>query len=132
MRVILRDIPPVAAGGRWRGRALVSVLVPCLVRLVDRSGGVVVRLGVRLLDEYLEFLAGRCRPNTVLAVAYELKVFFAVVGRPVERVEPADVLGFVTAQRSGGDRRRLLAVVDAPVGVSARTVRRRLSSISGL
>ncbi|HEY1624596.1 MAG TPA: hypothetical protein VGG16_12425, partial [Streptosporangiaceae bacterium] len=24
------------------------------------------RLGVPLLDEYLEFLAGRCRPNTVL------------------------------------------------------------------
>jgi hypothetical protein len=35
-----------------------------------------VRLGVPLLDVYLEFLAGRCRPNTVLAVAYDLKVFF--------------------------------------------------------
>jgi hypothetical protein len=40
-----------------------------------------VRLGVPLLDEYLEFLAGRCRPNTVLAVAYDLKVFFTVVGK---------------------------------------------------
>jgi len=110
----------------------VSVLVPCLVRSVDRSGGVVVRLGVELLDEYLEFLAGRCRPNTVLAVGYDLRVFFAVVGKPVERVEPADVLGFVTAQRSGGDGRRLQAVVGQPVGVSARTVRRRLSSVSGL
>jgi integrase/recombinase XerD len=109
----------------------VSVLVPCLVRSVDRSGGVVVRLGVRLLDEYLEFLAGRCRSNTVLAVGYDLKVFFTVVGKPVEQVEPADVLGFVTAQRSGGDGRRLQAV-DQPAGVSARTVRRRLSSISGL
>jgi hypothetical protein len=39
----------------------------------------VVRLGVPLLDEYLEFLAGRCRPNTVLAVAYDLKVFSTVV-----------------------------------------------------
>ena len=28
-----------------------------------------VRLGVGLLDEYLVFLSGRCRPNTVLAVA---------------------------------------------------------------
>jgi integrase/recombinase XerD len=40
----------------------------------------VVRLGVPLLDEYLEFLAGRCRPNTVAAVAYDLKVFFTTVG----------------------------------------------------
>jgi integrase/recombinase XerD len=85
---------PVVCG---EGGALVSVLVPCLVRSVDRSGGVVVRLGVELLDVYLEFLAGRCRPNTVLAVGYDLKVFFAVVGKPVERVQPADVLGFITA-----------------------------------
>jgi hypothetical protein len=39
----------------------------------DRSrngaGELVVRLGVPLLDEYLKFLAGRCRPNTLLAVA---------------------------------------------------------------
>jgi len=34
-----------------------------------------------LLDEYLDFLAGRCRPNTVLAVAFDLKVFFTVVGK---------------------------------------------------
>jgi hypothetical protein len=24
---------------------------------------------------------GRCRPNTVLAAAYDLKIFFAVVGK---------------------------------------------------
>ena len=57
-----------------------------LVRSRNAAGDVVVRLGVRLLDEYLEFLAGRCRPNTVLAVAYDLKVFFAVVGKPPRRV----------------------------------------------
>lgn len=33
-----------------------------------------------MLDEYLDFLAGRCRPNTVL-VAFDLKVFFTVVGK---------------------------------------------------
>ena len=43
-------------------------------RLQNADGDLVVGLGVRLLDEYLEFLAGRCRPNTVLAVAYDLKV----------------------------------------------------------
>jgi hypothetical protein len=58
-------------------------------------------LGVRLLDEYLRFVASRCRPNTVLAAAYNLKVFFTVVGKKPEAVQPADVLAFVTAQRSG-------------------------------
>jgi hypothetical protein len=56
-----------------------------LSRSRDAAGGVAVRLGVQLLDEYLEFLAGRCRPNTVLAVAYDLKVFFTVVGKPPRR-----------------------------------------------
>ena len=56
------------------------VTVVRLTRSRNAAGELVVRLGVRLLDEYLEFLAGRCRPNTVLAVAYDLKVFFTVVG----------------------------------------------------
>ena len=64
-----------------------------------------VRLGIGLLDEYLEFLAGRCRPNTVLAVAYDLKVFFTVVGKPPRRVQPVDALAFMTAQRTGEDGR---------------------------
>jgi integrase/recombinase XerD len=51
-----------------------------------------VRLGVRVLDEHLEFLAGRCRPDTVLAVAYDLKVFFTVVKKTPHRVRPVDVL----------------------------------------
>jgi integrase/recombinase XerD len=102
-----------------------------LTRSRNAAGEVVVRLGVRLLDEYLEFLAGRCRPNTVLAVAYDLKVFFTVVGKPPRRVRPADVLAFMTAQRMGGEG---LLQVTKPGGggVSARTLRRRLSSVSGL
>jgi hypothetical protein len=44
-----------------------------LTRSRNADDGLVVRLGVPLLDEYLEFPAGRCRPNTVLAVAYDLK-----------------------------------------------------------
>ena len=52
-----------------------------LTRSSDDAGNVIARLGLPLTDEYLEFLAGRCRPNTVLAVAYDLKVFFTVVGK---------------------------------------------------
>jgi integrase/recombinase XerD len=101
-----------------------------VIRSRDAAGDLVVRLGVPLLDEYLEFLGGRCRPNTVLAVAYDLKVFFTAVKETPRRVRPADVLAFMTAQRTGGEGR--LQVADPGAGVSARTLRRRLSSVSGL
>lgn len=93
--------------------AVVDVRV---VSSVDAAGWPVVRLGVPLLDEYLEFVAGRSRPNTVVAVAFDLKVFFEVVGKPPVEVTRADVLGFITAQRTGGDGRRLRSVA----GVTAQ------------
>ncbi|MGH3813352.1 MAG: tyrosine-type recombinase/integrase [Pseudonocardiaceae bacterium] len=107
---------------------------PCLIRSHNRDGQVQVSLGDPLLDEYLQFLSGRMRPNTVLAVAYDLKVFFTVVGKPPADVVPADVLGFMTAQRTGQDSlgEPLRAVDDTGGGISSRTLRRRLSSVSGL
>ena len=63
--------------------------------LAEGSGGLAVRVGVPLADVYLEFLAGRCRPNTVLAAGYDLKVFFSVVSKSPEDVAPADVLAAV-------------------------------------
>jgi integrase/recombinase XerD len=87
---------------------------------------------VALLDGYLEFLSVRSRPNTVAAVAYDLKVFFTSVGKSPVDVRAADVLGFVTAQYTGEATGRLQAVDVGGAGVSARTVRRRLSSVSGL
>src|SRR5262245_56692355 len=103
-------------------------------RARSTAGDLVVRFGVAVLDAYLEFLAVRSRPSTVAAVAYDLKVFFTVVGKPPRRVVAADVLGFVTGQYAGGlggPARRLQPAGDGG-GVSARTVRRRLSSVSGL
>ena len=95
----------------------------------------VARTGVPLADAYLEFLGGRCRPNTVRAAAYDLKVFFSVVGKAPEQVRPADVLAFITAQRTGrGEDHRALQPLragDEPGGVSTATVRRRLSIVSG-
>src|SRR5580693_6145625 len=111
--------------------ACMAVTAVRLTRSRNAAGDLVVRLGVGLLDEYLEFLAGRCRPNTVLAVAYDLKVFFTVVAKPPRRVRAVDVLAFMTAQRSGGEGRLQVAEAGAG-GVSARTLRRRLSSVSGL
>jgi integrase len=95
----------------------------------------VARTGVPLADVYLEFLGGRCRPNTVRAAAYDLKVFFTAVARPPDQVRPADVLAFITAQRTGqageGGVLQPVTTRDEPGGVSAATVRRRLSIVSG-
>jgi hypothetical protein len=60
---------------------------PQLVRRVDAGGDLAVSLGHDLVDAYLEFVAVRCRPNTLLATAYDLKVFFSVVSK-----EPAAVV----------------------------------------
>ncbi|MGH3814381.1 MAG: tyrosine-type recombinase/integrase [Pseudonocardiaceae bacterium] len=103
----------------------------CMTRWVDSSGDPVVGLGVRALDDYLRFVQVRARSNTLLATAYDLLVFFRVIAKPPVEVTSADVLGFITAQRTGSDGGRL-QVVDEAAGLSARTVRRRLSSVSGL
>src|SRR5258706_14743873 len=85
------------------------VTVVRLTRSRDAAGELVAHLGVPLLDEYLEFLAGRCRPNTVLAVAYDLKVFFTVVAKPPRRVPPTEALGVLTARRTRAGPPRLAA-----------------------
>ena len=72
---------------------------PCLVRSVSGSGQVRYRLGERLVDRYLEFVAGRCRPNTLRAVAFDLKAFFAVTGKAPVAVTAADVFDFLADQR---------------------------------
>jgi site-specific recombinase XerD len=64
-----------------------------------------------------------------LATGYDLKVFFTLVPKDPVEVSTADVLGFITAQR--GDR-SVVRLVDGESGLSARTIQRRLSSISGL
>jgi integrase/recombinase XerD len=102
----------------------------------DRSGELVVRVGVPLAEVYLEFL-GWAVPAEHGAgrAAYDLKVFFSVVAKRPYQIQPADVLAFVTAQRTGraGGRGMLQPVaLGAELGgVSAATVRRRLSIVSG-
>ena len=102
---------------------------PYLVRSVSTSGAVRYRLGDPLLDRYLEFVAGRARPNTLRAVAFDLKTFFTVVAKDPLEVKPADVFEFLADQR--GDR-SVVRLADRESGLSARTIARRLSSVSGL
>jgi site-specific recombinase XerD len=102
---------------------------PCVVRVVSGSGQVRYRLGERLVDRYLDFVAGRCRPNTLRAVAFDLKTFFAVTGKDPVQVTAADVFDFLAHQR--GDR-SVVRLADRESGLSARTIARRLSSVPGL
>jgi len=104
---------------------------PLLVRSVVSDDRVLVRLGHRLVDEYLEFVAARCRPNTVLAAGFDLKVFFTLIPMDPVEVTTADVLAFITAQRSAGDP-KVVRLADGESGLSSRTIQRRLSSLSSL
>ncbi|WP_432507744.1 tyrosine-type recombinase/integrase [Kineococcus arenarius] len=114
-----------------------TVLDLRLTQGLTPSGLPSVRLGEPWLDAYLDFLAARCRPNSVLAAGYDLKVFFTLIAKTPADVTAADVLGFITAQRTGSAEvvGPMVAVADgttaAAGAVSARTVRRRLSSING-
>ena len=64
-------------------------LVPCLVRSSGPAEREQVHLGHPLLDAFLEFVAGRARWNTVLATAFDLKVFLSLID-----TDPAACLSF--------------------------------------
>ena len=69
-----------------------------------------------LLDDFVDFLAGRSRPNSVLAATYDLKVFFTVVPKPPVHVTTSDVLAFIEARRA--PRRRARAARGRRVGAA--------------
>lgn len=102
---------------------------PSLVRSSTRAGDHRYLLGDPLVDSYLAFVAGRCRPNTVRAVAHDLNAFFRVVCRDPVGVSAAEVFEFLAHQR--GDR-KVIRIADGESALSARTIARRLSSVSGL
>ena len=101
---------------------------PCLIRSSTAAGDARFVLGDPLVDRYLESVAGRSRPNTLLAVAFDLKTFFSVVAKDPVDVVAADVFEFLAHQR--GDR-TVIRLRDRESGLSARTIARRLSSVSG-
>ena len=102
---------------------------PCLVRSSSAGGEVRFELGEPLIDSYLAFVAGRARPNTLRAVAHDLKTFFSVIDKAPVDVVAADVFEFLAHQR--GDR-TVVRLSDRESGLSARTIARRLSTLSGL
>ncbi|MBU1802394.1 MAG: tyrosine-type recombinase/integrase [Actinobacteria bacterium] len=89
-------------------------------------------MGHRLLDDYLALVSARARPNTVLATAYDLKVFFSIIGKEPVEVVTADVLAFIKAQREPRRGATVVRIEDGEAGLSARTIKRRLATIAGL
>lgn len=108
---------------------------PCLTRSFESPQSqelVALRLGHPLLDEYLTFTGARLRRNSWLAVAYDLKVFFSVIAKEPAAVTTADVFTFIKAQRAPRHGPRVVRLEDGEAGLSARTIKRRLASVSGL
>lgn len=103
---------------------------PVVVQSQRSNGSLVVTVGHPLVDAYLEFLRARARPNTIRAVAFDLKVFFSFVDKTPARVTSADVMAFITAQRTGDGGGKVVSIARS-AGLSPRTIRRRLSSVSG-
>ncbi|HVK43354.1 MAG TPA: tyrosine-type recombinase/integrase [Micropruina sp.] len=104
---------------------------PCLVRPAAGDDAV-LSLGHPDVDDYLRFVAVRARPNTLLAIGFDLKVFFSVVPKEPATVTSRDVLAFLRAQRAPRRGAEVVRLEDGETGLSARTVKRRLTSLSGL
>lgn len=106
--------------------------IPLLVRTPRPGGGELIRLGHPLLDAYLDLVSARGRPNTLLATAFDLKVFFSIIDKEPGDVVTTDVLAFVKAQREPRLGVRVVRIEDGEGGLAARTIKRRLATIAGL
>src|SRR5215216_1149345 len=106
--------------------------VPCLERSLEASELRAITLGHPLVDDYLAFVGARAATNTWLATAYDLKLFFEVVAKEPAEVTAADVFAFLAEQRTPRRGERVVRIEDGEPGLAARTIARRLSSVSGL
>jgi len=97
---------------------------------VDQGEVIGLSLGVPEVDAYLKFLKHRCRPNTWKSYGHDLQVFLNTVQKPVSEVMPSDIFAFIQQQWDGpgheDDRPHHMRSC-----LSAKTVKRRLSAISG-
>ena len=105
---------------------------PCLVRAGNGNNVHALRLGHPVVDDYLAFVGARARTNTWLAVAFDLKVFFGVVCKEPTEVTTNDVFSFIKAQRTPRKGSNVVRLEDGESGLAARTIKRRLSSVSSL
>ncbi len=105
---------------------------PVLMRSFSGPHLETITLGHPVLDEYLAFAGARLRLNSWLAVAFDLKVFFTVICKEPAAITTADVFAFIKAQRAPRLGPNVVRLEDGEAGLSARTIKRRLASVSGL
>jgi len=67
-----------------------------------------------------------------LAAAYDIKVVFTVLRKDPRTLTTADVLTFIEAQRRPRSTDAVVRLADGETGLSARTIKRRLATLSGL
>lgn len=84
-----------------------------------------------LVVRYLEFVEGRARRNTVLAVTSDLGIFLSLVDKDPATVTTDDVLRFVADQRAPRFDGKVVRLADGEAGLRASTIKRRLSSVAG-
>ena len=92
-------------------------------------------LGIEEVDQYLEFLKWRCQPNTWVNYAHDLKIFFNLIDKPVAQITPSDVFEFIRLQKESPHPRRpsnIHSFPDGQIGLSNRTVKRRLCALSNM
>ena len=68
--------------------------VPSMQRVREGSELRAITLGHPLVDAYLEFVGARGAVNTWLATAYDLKVFFEIVGKEPAEASSVQTLKF--------------------------------------
>jgi integrase/recombinase XerD len=84
-----------------------------------------------LVGRYLEFVEGRGRRNTVLAVRSDLGIFLSFVDKDPVAVTTDDVFRFVAEQRAPRFDGKVVRLADGEAGLMASTIKRRLSSVAG-
>jgi integrase len=105
---------------------------PRLTRRLEDGELCALELGQPLVDAYLAFVGARARPNSWLATAYDLLVFFSVISKEPADVTTADVFTFLQLQRAPRCDPKLVRLEDGEAGLAVRTIKRRLASVSGL
>lgn len=88
-------------------------------------------LDIPEVDAYLEFIRHRCRPNTWVSHAYDLQIFVNAVSKSVLEVNPTDIFTFIRQQRETPNTSHVRNRSEVS-GLSNRTIKRRLSTISTL
>ena len=90
-------------------------------------------LGIPQVDSFLEMTRASFSYNTWISYAYDLKIFFNTIDKPVLDVTTADIFYFLRHQQRSPHKRRprnVLSFEEGSRGLSRATISRRLSTIS--